>query len=377
MVPSEEHRLLKETARTFLQDEAPVKALRRLRDERDARGYDLPLWRAMAELGWIGITLPEAFGGQGFDYMALGMIFEEAGRTLSASPLLSTVGLAAPIIELAGTHAQKSELLPAVARGELILALAVDEGPHHDPTAVKLTARPEGATYVLSGKKTFVIEGQIADRIIVVARSSGRCGQREGLSLFLVDGKAPGLVRDRVYLADSRGYAHLQFDDVILASTALIGHLCGAWPVLEQALDRGRILLASEMLGGISELFERTLAYLRTRRQFGVPIGSFQALQHRAAQMHVEIELGRSVVLAALSALDEASVEIPRMASLAKSWMNELYQWVSNEAVQMHGGVGVTDDLEIGLFLKRSRVAVQLLGDSGFHRDRYARLSGF
>lgn len=377
LVLNEEQRLLKDTAREFLQENAPVAALRSLRDARDETGYDRALWQQMAELGWAGITLPEAYGGLEFGCMGLGAVVEETGRTLTASPLFATVVLGATTVELAGSDAQKQALLPAVIGGELTLALALDEGHHHAPADIALSAQADGNGFVLNGRKAFVIDGHAADRIVVVARSSGKPGETAGLSLFLVDGQAAGLQRKRLIMADSRGYAHLQFDNVRVDADALLGEAGKAWPVLDKVLDRGRILLAAEMLGGALEAFERTVAYLKEREQFGAKIGSFQALKHRAAHMYTELEMSKSVLLDALSAVDDGRADLGALASLAKARMNDVYQLVSNEAVQMHGGIGATDELEIGFFLKRARVAMQLLGDAGFHRDRYATLSGY
>jgi len=377
LVLNEEQRLLKDTAREFVTGHAPVEALRSLRDQREELGYSPSLWQQMGELGWAGITLPEAWGGLEFGYLGLGAVLEEAGRTLTASPLLATVVLGASAIELAGNDEQRERWLPRVAEGALTLALAVDEGPHHAPEQTALQARRQGDRWVLEGSKAYVIDGHAADLVLVVARSAGKAGEREGLSLFAVAGDAAGLQRQRLWMADSRGYAHLEFNQVEVAADALLGEADQAWPVLDQVLDRGRIALAAEMLGNGLEAFERTIDYLKEREQFGAPIGSFQALKHRAAIMFCELEMSRSVVLDALSAIDEDRADLAQMASLAKARLNEVLMQVSNEAVQMHGGIGVTDELEIGFFLKRARVAMQLLGDAGFHRDRYASLCGY
>lgn len=377
LVFNEEQRLLKDTAREFVTENAPVETLRKLRDNQDQTGYDQALWHQMAELGWAGITLPETYGGLEFGYLGMGAVIEETGHTLLASPLISSIVLGASAVELAGSEAQKNDLLPAVASGALTLALAVDESHHHAPADTVLSAKREGGEYVLSGRKAFVIDGHCADKIVVVARTSGQAGDQQGLSLFLVSGDAPGLKRERLWMADSRGYAHLQFDQVKVDSDALLGQEGEAWAALEPVLDRGRICLAAEMLGGALEAFRRTVDYLKEREQFGVKIGSFQALKHRAAQMFTELELSKSVVLDALSAIDDKRPDLPQLASLAKARLNDVYQLVTNEATQMHGGIGVTDELEIGFFLKRARTSMQLLGDAGFHRDRYASLCGY
>jgi acyl-CoA dehydrogenase len=377
LVLNEEQRLLQDTAREFLDSNAPVEALRKLRDQRDPLGYAPDLWRQMAELGWASIILPEQYGGLEFGFLGLGVVLEEAGRTLAASPLFASAVVGASAILLGGNEQQKEALLPAIAGGELTIALALEESHHHRPTQIRSTVMKEGDGFVVSGEKTFVLDGHSADKLIVVARSAGAERDSAGLTLLLVDREAEGVSVQRTLMADSRNAANIRFDNVQVAADALIGEAGRAWPVLEQVLDRGRVAMAAEMMGLALEAFERTVAYLKEREQFGAPIGSFQALQHRAAQMQAEIELCRSVLLQALTAVDETPEQLPILASLAKTRLNELVKLVTNEAVQMHGGIGVTDELEIGFFLKRARVAIQIFGDSGFHKDRYATLCGY
>ncbi|GAB3287137.1 acyl-CoA dehydrogenase family protein [Parahaliea aestuarii] len=377
LVLNEEQRLLQDTARDFLSRRAPVEALRKLRDTRDDTGYDPALWRDMCELGWASITLPEAYGGLEFGFAGLGLVIEESGRTLTASPLFASAVLGASAILLGGDEAQKEQWLPAIAAGEMTTALALEEGPHHRPHHIETTLTPAADGYTLNGSKCFVLDGHSADQLLVVARSRGESDSREGLSLVLVPRDAAGVTVQRTIMADSRNAANIRFEQVNVPADAVIGETGAAWPVLEQVLDRGRVAMAAEMLGLAKESFERTVAYLKERKQFGALIGSFQALQHRAAQIQVELELCQSVVLQALSAVDEQPEQLPLMASLAKAKLNELAKRVTNEAVQMHGGIGVTDELEIGFFLKRARAAMQILGDTGFHKDRYASLCGY
>ena len=377
LVLNEEQRLLQDTAREFLDSNAPVEALRKLRDQRDPLGYAPDLWRQMAELGWASIILPEQYGGLEFGFLGLGVVLEEAGRTLTASPLFASAVVGASAILLGGNEQQKEALLPAIAGGELTIALALEESHHHRPTQIRSTVMEEGEGFVVSGEKTFVLDGHSADKLIVVTRYAGAERDSAGLTLLLVDREAEGVSVQRTLMADSRNAANIRFDNVQVAADALIGEAGKAWPVLEQVLDRGRVAMAAEMMGLALEAFERTVAYLKEREQFGAPIGSFQALQHRAAQMQAEIELCRSVLLQALTAVDETPEQLPILASLAKTRLNELVKLVTNEAVQMHGGIGVTDELEIGFFLKRARVAIQIFGDSGFHKDRYATLCGY
>jgi alkylation response protein AidB-like acyl-CoA dehydrogenase len=377
LVLNEEQRLLKETAHEFLATNAPVSALRTLRDSRDATGYDVDLWQQMTELGWAGIALPEACGGLAFGFAGLGVVLEETGRTLCASPLFASAVLGGNMVLLAGTKVQQAELLPRIIGGELTVALALEESNHHDPAATEMVAVRSENGYRLTGKKRFVLDGHSADKLLVVARTSGSAGDRHGLSIFIVDGNDSGVSRRRTILMDSRNAAEIELEDVQVSLSAVLGEPDLGWEPLTETLDRGRIAISAEMLGGALECFERTVEYLKEREQFGVKIGSFQALQHRAAHLLTELELAKSVVMYALSAVDENPSQVPMLASLAKARMNDLFRDISNEAVQMHGGIGVTDELEIGFFLKRARVATQILGDSGFHQNRFATLGGY
>ncbi len=377
LILNEEQRLLQDTALEFLGTNAPVAALRKLRDERDELGYSAELWQQMVELGWASIILPEQYGGLEFGFAGMGALVHACGRHLTASPLVATGIIGASAILLGGSEAQKDTLLRQVAGGELTLALALEESNHHRPNHVATRAQAAGEGWTLNGNKLFVMDGHSADTLIVVARTRGESRDYDGISLFLVDGQAPGVQRQRTIMADSRNAANIVFDNVQLPADALLGELHEGWPVLEAALDRGRVALAAEMLGNAWEAFDRTITYLKEREQFGALIGSYQALQHRAAFMYTELELARSVVLQACSTVDDDPGQLPAMASLAKARLNDVAKLVTNEAVQMHGGIGVTDELDIGLFLKRVRVAMQLLGDAGYHKDRYATLNGY
>jgi alkylation response protein AidB-like acyl-CoA dehydrogenase len=374
LVLNEEQNMLKDAAKDFCTNSAPITQLRKLRDDKNDMGFDKATWQQMVELGWAGITVPEDFGGLGFGFMGLGVVMQECGRTLTASPLLATAVLGTSAILHGGTNEQKTELLGQVAGGELLLALALEETPHHSPYGAAAKAEKSSAGYKVTGKKTFVLDGHVANKIVVVARTSGNSGDRDGLTLVLVDANASGVKVTRTFMADSRNAANIEFDG---AEGALLGEEGKGADVLDKTLDAGRILLAAEMLGSIEECFERTVEYLKVREQFGVPIGSFQGLKHRAAQMFCEVELSKSVVLEALSALDEDSEQLPELASLAKARLNDTYHLVSSEGVQMHGGIGMTDEYEIGFFLKRSRVSEQTFGNSAFHRDRYGAVQGY
>ena len=377
LVLNEEQRLLQDTAKDFLSKYAPIASLRKLRDEHNPIGYDPDLWLQMTEMGWASVILPEAYGGLEFGFLGLGVVLEESGRTLTASPLFASAVVGASAVLLGGSEQQKQMLLPQIASGDLTLALALEESHHHRPTHIATTANMQGDDFVLNGNKCFVLDGHSADKLIVVARSSGTESDSVGLTLLLVDRNAKGISCHRTIMADSRNAANITFENVIVPAGDILGAVDKGWSILEPVLDRGRVAIAAEMMGCALETFERTVAYLKEREQFGVKIGSFQALQHRAAHMQSELELCRSVLLQALSTVDDAPEQLPLLASLAKARLNVLVKLVTNEAVQMHGGIGVTDDLEIGFFLKRARVAMQIFGDTGFHKDRYATLCGY
>ncbi len=374
-VLNEEQTMIRDGAKSWVQEKSPVTAFRKLRDGGNEDGFDRAAWKEMAEMGWAGILIPEEFGGTGLGYQTLGLVLEETGRTLTASPLISTALTATTALLLAGSDAQKAKYLPAIAEGTLIATLAVDEGPHHAPEKIALAGHDAGNGKVkLNGKKTFVPDGGTADLIIVAARSSGKPGDKSGITLALVDGKAAGLTREKLKTVDSRGYANLAFKDV---EGEVLGTLGQGDGVLEATLDRARVGLAAEMLGQAMQSFDVTLDYLKTRVQFGQVIGTFQALQHRAAKMFTDLELARSCVEGALQAIDRSGNDVAQLASLAKAKAGDLVHLVSNEMVQMHGGIGMTDVHDAGLYLKLARAQEATYGGSSYHRDRYATLLGY
>jgi alkylation response protein AidB-like acyl-CoA dehydrogenase len=373
-VLTEEQTMLRDAAKGWASESAPVGALRKLRDGKSKQSFDPAAWAEMGQMGWAGVIVPEDYDGSAFGYLGLGLILEETGRTLAASPLLSTAMIAASALQLGGSDAQKSTWLPRIATGEAVATLAIDEGSHHNPAKTALMATKGGSGYVLNGTKTLVLDGEAADLLIVAARTGGAGTQ--GLTLFLVAGDAPGVTRTHLSLIDSRGAARIAFDGVEVGADAVLGEVDKGWAILEPVLDRAYAGLAAEMLGSASAAFDITLEYLKTRTQFGQVIGTFQALQHRAAKWFTDIETTRSCVEAALEALD-AGGDTRALASLAKAKASELVHLASNEMVQMHGGIGMTDAHDAGLFMKRARVTEALFGGASFHRDRYARLMGF
>ncbi|HEX4098621.1 MAG TPA: acyl-CoA dehydrogenase family protein [Caulobacteraceae bacterium] len=376
-VLTEEQSMLRDAAKTWTQEKSPVSAFRKMRDSGQPLAYDPAVFNEMAEMGWTGVIIPEEYGGSDFGYLSLGLVLEELGRTLTASPLLSTALAASSALILGGSSAQKEAWLPKIAAGETVGTLAIEEGAHHAPEKVALAATKSGAGYSLSGTKTFVLEGMAAGLLIVSARTSGKPGDKDGITLFLVAGDAKGVSRKQLKLADSRGAAVITFDKVEVGADGVLGEEGKGWDLLEKVLDRARAGLSAEMLGSAIQAFETTLDYLKTRVQFGQVIGSFQALQHRAAKMFTDLELARSCVEAALTAIDNDSPDVPELVSLAKAKVGDTLHLVSNEMVQMHGGIGMTDAHDAGFYLKRARAAEAAYGGQAYHRDRYARINGY
>ena len=377
LVLSEEEQFLKDTAKNFAAERSPISHFRALRDNDDPTLWDKEIWSEMVKLGWPGILIPEEYGGSNFGVAGIGVILQECAKTLTPSPLFATGVLGAYAISNYGNEEQKKNYLPKIVNGEITTALAVDEFSHHNPNDSVMSAKKDGSNYVLNGKKIFVIDGASADLFIVLSRTSGNSGDSAGMTLFLINADASGIEKIKLDMADSRNYANIVFNNVLIDSSQILGNEETGGETIEDILDIGRIAISSEMLGNAESAFETTLDYLKQRKQFGVLIGSFQALQHRAAEMFCELELTKSSVMAALRAADENSNELQRMSSLAKTIAGETLHLVSNEAIQMHGGIGVTDEYDIGFFLKRARVAEQIFGSAKYHTERYANLSGF
>ncbi len=375
LVLSEEQQILQETARDFVRANAPIDHLRSLRDSRDETGFSRDLWKEMAGLGWAGLAFDEEHGGSGLGFAELGVLFEECGRTLVPTPFLSSVVLAGGCVRAGVAEPLRGRLLSGVAQGETLLALAMDEKAHFDPYGVTTRAVKEDAGYRITGEKRFVLDGHVADHLVVVARTSGQPGERAGLSLFVVDALAEGLSVDRTVMVDSRNAARVKLDGVL--AQALVGEVDRGADVLDPVLDRATAVLCAEILGLMTEAFERTLDYLKTREQFGTKIGTFQGLKHRAAALFAELELSKSIVLEVLRAIDEEGPDVPTLVSVAKARCSDAATRITQEMLQMHGGIGMTDEADIGFFLKRARVADLTFGDAAHHRRRFAGLQGY
>ncbi len=377
LVLTEEQSMLRDSARGLISDKAPVSHLRHLRDSKDATGFSRELWKTFADMGFTGLLVPEGFGGSGLGCVEAGVVMEEIGRTLMPSPFLSTAVLAASALTRGGSHAQQAEYLPNISAGSLIAALAIDEGAKHRPLQTSLQAVRSGNGFKLNGAKAFVVDGHVADLLIVAARSAGAVGERDGLTLFLVDPKTKGIATERTEMVDSHNAARIDFDNVVVNADHVLGEVDQGYALLEGVLNIGRGAVASEMVGLSEEVFARTVSYLRERKQFGKAIGEFQALQHRAAQLYIEIEITRAAVLKALQTLDGDFEHAAAAIAVAKARAGSTATRAVQEGVQMHGGMGMTDQFDIGFFMKRARVCEELFGDANFHADRLARLKSY
>jgi len=377
LVLTEEQSMLRDSARGLISDKAPVAHLRGLRDSKDATGFSRNLWKAFADMGFSGLLVPENFGGSGLGCVEAGVVMEEIGRTLMPSPFLSTAVLAASALSRGGSEAQKAAHLPKIADGSLLAALAVDEGTKHRPLQIDLQAVRSGNGFKLNGAKALVVDGHTADLLIVAARTGGAAGERSGLTLFLVDPKAKGVAIERTVMVDAHNAARIEFADVEVDADHVLGEVDQGGALLDGLLNIGRGAVASEMVGLSEEVFGRTVTYLKERKQFGKLIGEFQALQHRAAELYIDIEITRAAVLKALQTLDADFDHAGAAVAVAKARAGTTATRAVQEGVQMHGGMGMTDQFDIGFFMKRARVCQELFGDSNYHADQLARMKSY
>ena len=377
LVLTEDQELLAQTARDFVRTNSPVSRLRALRDGQDM-GFSPDVWQEMAQLGWAGILIPEEYGGAGMGLADLAVVLEAVGRNLAPEPFLSTVLLGGQLLAHAGSPEQKQAWLPGVATGEKILALAYQEArSRYDLNRVSTQATAEGDAWRLSGEKIQVLDGQSADALIVSARTAGENADQDGITLFLLAPDTPGVAIIPQTRVDNRAAALVTLDGVKIGAESVVGTVGQGFQTLSHIVDLATVGLCAEMLGGMSQIFDDTLAYLKTREQFGVVIGSFQALKHRAAKVFMEIELCRSAVMAAANAADAGESDLALLVSLAKARCSDAFILATNEGVQMHGGIGMTDEHDAGLYMKRARAAEMTFGDAAWHRDRWARLRGY
>ena len=363
---SEDQKLLMASARAAVAEKAPIGKFRELRADPNGLGFSPEFWRTSAELGWTGVLVPEAFGGLDFGVVGAGLIAREMARDLAPSPFLSTSVLAASALARAGSPAQKADWLSRIARGEAIVAFAVEEGPH--PSALAARAAGQASGWRLDGEKRFVLDGHAADAILIAAEAEGEA------ALFLAGADAPGLSRAVRTLIDGRRVASVRLDGVSVDAGA---RLAGGAASIEAVLDVGRAVVSAALCGLAEEAFARTARYLKERRQFDRRIGSFQALQHRAGRMHIEIENAWSASLKAMQSIEARANSAALDVAIAKAKASDVACAATAECLQMHGGIGMTDEFDIGLFPKRARVDSVLFGDAAFHADRVATMLGY
>jgi acyl-CoA dehydrogenase len=378
LVLNEDQELIAKTALDFVEEHSPVSRFRALRDSGETLGYSRALFKEMAELGWTGIPFDEKQGGAGMGFAELVLIVEALGRKLAPEPFLGGVTMGGCALALSGESKLRDEWLPKLIDTSAVVALAHQEaGSRYDLFAIETTAEISGDGYRLSGEKTQVLDAVGANAVIIPARTAGRSGDRDGITLFLVESNAPGLSIERQVRVDHRNAAVVHLDGVACSAESIVGITGEGGGLLEDVIDRATVVLSAEMLGGMSEAFDLTLEYLKTRDQFGVKIGNFQALQHRAAKVYMEIELARSTVMAASRAIDTGDKQAARLVSLAKARCSDAYVLATNEGVQIFAGVGMTDEYDIGFYMKRARASELTFGDAAFHRDRWARLGNY
>jgi alkylation response protein AidB-like acyl-CoA dehydrogenase len=377
LVLTEEQALLRDSARGLITDKAPVSHFRALRDARDKDGFSRDLWRTFGEMGFTGLLVPEEFGGSGLGCVEAGIVAEEIGHTLVPSPFLASSVLAASALSRAGSKAQKGEYLSKIADGSVIGALAIDERPKHRPHAITLKATRSGNGFRLKGAKAFVVDGHVADLLVVAARTAGDDEEKKGITLFLVDPRTKGIEIERTIMVDAHNAARISFNDAEVTADSVLGEVDQGAAVLDGVLNIGRAVVASEMLGVADEAFSRTAQYLKERKQFGKLIGEFQALQHRISHLYVDLEITRAAVLKALQTLDEDFDNAAPIVAVAKARAGTSGTLAVQESLQMHGGIGMTDQFDIGLFMKRMRVCQELFGDANFHANRLAELRAY
>jgi alkylation response protein AidB-like acyl-CoA dehydrogenase len=376
MTLNEDQGMLRDTARDFMKSEAPTTHFRTFRDMECKDGFSHALWRQFAEMGFTGILIPEAEGGMGMGHIEAGIVLEEIGRNLSPSPFLTTSVAAVEALKLAD-KAMRERWFPGIISGETVIGIAIDEGAKHRPEKIACKAERSGNGFKLTGHKQFVVQGASSDMLIVAARTAGAVGEQEGITLFAVEKDAAGLSMESARLVDSAMAAHVKMDGVQVNADAVIGDVDGGWPVLGKMLDAGRVGAAAEMIGVGSGAMDITFDYLKTRKQFGQLIGEFQALQHRAAHLYGEIEGARSIVLKAQNMLDEGHAKAELYVAAAKAKAGLACNLSVREGVQMHGGIGMTDEYDIGLYMKRDRSLNEFFGDAYYHADRVATMNGY
>jgi alkylation response protein AidB-like acyl-CoA dehydrogenase len=371
---SEQQNILRASARQFLERESPPDVVRRMSD--DPQGSSPDLWRKMAELGWMGLVLPETYAGLGLSFVDLTILMEEMGRVLLPAPFFSSVTLGGLTVLEVGSDEQRRLLLPRLSRGEVKVCLALLEADgRYDPRGIGLRASIRGNRATLNGTKLFVVDAQLADYVVCVARTRGGRNPESGISLFVLDIKSPGVIcTPLVSMDQTRRLSEVSFTRVNLSLDAMLNGRDTAWPALQRALDKATVALCAEMLGGAEKAMEMCVAYGKSRMQFGRQIGGFQAVKHKIADMKVWVENAKSVVYYAAWAVDSNAPEAARAASMAKAYCSEMYSRVTADGMQVHGGIGFTWDHNMHLYFKRAKSSEVLLGNATWHRERIATL---
>ena len=374
---NDDQAMLAETAQQFMAEEGGIsKQLRHWRDRECKDGFGHGLWKQFAEMGFTGMLVDEDDGGLGMGHVEAGIVLENIGRNLTPSPFLSSSVLAATALKH-GSDDVRGRWLPGLIEGEKVYSVAIDEGAKHRPETIAMKAEKSGNGFRLSGKKDFVVYGASSEMIIVAARTSGGDNDADGITLFAVPQDADGMSHDSVRLVDSSMASHVTFDGVELDGDAVIGEVDGGREVLNAMLMAGRVGAAAEGVGVAQGAMDMTIDYLKQRKQFGKLIGEFQALQHRAAHLYSEVEIARAVTIKAAQLLDGGSEKADLMASVAKAKVAKASGLAVKEGVQMHGGIGMTDEYDIGLYMKRDRALQEFLGDQYYHAGRVAEMSGY
>ncbi|MBW2293720.1 MAG: acyl-CoA/acyl-ACP dehydrogenase [Deltaproteobacteria bacterium] len=369
---SEEQESLRTAARDFLDSECPIDWVRKQMD--DPKDVGGPLWKKMAELGWLGLTVPEEHGGAELDLLSLAILCQEMGRALLPEPYLSTVAVGTTAILLAGNDDQKRKLLPEIAEGRLKIALAqLEDSLDWGAEGIALTAKFEREMWSVDGTKQFSSDARHADILVVPVRTSG--SGESGVTLFLIEADAPGIEIDPVsYTDQTRGVCEVRLTDVRVAAEAVLGSVDDGWSLLQRSLDTAKVALCAEMLGGAERVHELSVAYAKQREQFGKPIGSFQAIQHKCANQFIQVEGMRSAVYYAAWAVENDEPDAHLSACLAKSFCGDAYAAVAGEGIQIHGGLGFTWEQDLHLFYKRAKASQLLFGDGRFNRELAAKV---
>ena len=378
LVLNDEQKMLDQAARDFIKKASPVTRMRELRDDTESIGYEKKIFKQMSKLDWTAILFPEDLGGMGMGMADMVVVMEAIGAGLVPEPLLPSVILSGQALAMSGNDALIKEWLDPIMEADKVVAPAYQEKQgRFDITQIQTTAEKTADGYTLNGEKTQVQGGWGADAVIVSARTSGQSGDMDGLSLFLVPSDASGLAFTRQHRIDHRNAAQIKLENVKIPESNMLGEVDKGGEILAKAIDLATIALCGEMLGGMATTFDRTVNYLKEREQFDVVIGTFQALKHRAAKMFMEIELARSAVMAAARAFDEKDAETAALISVAKARCSDAYVLITNEGVQIHAGIGMTDEEDVGLYMKHARVTEMTFGDAAFHRERFASIKGY